>query len=202
MPKAKEKTNVVTTNADEQGIVVTGAEDQPLKSEADVAALAEIEQTAKANLEAKGEVTFKQAAQYTGFPESKVRTAIKTHDAFKAEGAVNKREIEGTDFSITYIRVDALQAWMAALDAKGNAGVSRVKAEGTKYTLFVKPEHYDQIVAFIAPMGYTLEKAYKGSKATKAEGASPAPVTTAEQVESTEGEATMADLFEGETVKA
>lgn len=159
------------------------------------------EANAKAILEAKEVLTYKQAAQYTGFAESKIRGAVKTSPILTAEGAVEKRKIEGTDFEVTYIKLSALKEWSESLTRTNAQGVQRNKATGTKYFAFIRQDQIAQVEAALSPMGITLEKAYQPKPATEApaEGAESPPA--AEQAPA-EGEVTMADLFKPEQVKA
>lgn len=202
MPKRmKEDQTMTTVTAEDQGIT-TGNDEATTPSAEDQEALKQIAEDAKRVLAAKGMLTYKQAAQYTGKNDSQIRTAVKTHEAFKPEGAVESREIEGTDFKVTYISVGAIDSWLAAQAAKGKAGVSRTKKDGKKYFVIVKAEDFDRINSLLlANGGYRLEAAYQAGSKAKAttEGASP---VVNEGASSTDAEVTMDQLFNQETVQA
>lgn len=144
-------------------------------------------------------LTIKQAAELYGLKKDQIGTAIASHAIFKEDGAVEKRVIEGTDIEVKYIRADALKRWYDQRGAARASGGTRVRREGSRYTLMIKPDQLEAVTKALEPMGLSLERAYKPTKKAEQANGATAPQAPAEAVND---QASMADLFKGEEVSA
>lgn len=143
-----------------------------------------------------GWVTFQQAAELLGQPESKIRTAVKGNEIFKADGVVDKRKIPGTNFEVMYIREEVLQAWAFALAANAVQGVQRIRSKGNKFSVWLTPDQVDAVQAALTPFGVTLERAFKPKEPNKGSGDPEAPTANGAEAPAS-GEISLEELFSG-----
>lgn len=101
--------------------------------------------------------TISQLSTMYGIPQPTIRAALKQHELFKTEGAVELREIEGFNYPPgQWIAVPVFEQWLVAREAGERTYAPR--ASGAWYRMRLEPNQIEAVTATLAPLGITFEK--------------------------------------------
>lgn len=115
--------------------------------------------------------SIRDAAVYVGFDEhrgpTKIRTALKQHEAFRAEGATTSVTLDGYDIPpITYVNIHALEAYKHALETTPKRGPQR---DTRRYLITVPHTIKDDVIdTLMGRYGITLKEANRPRKSKSA----------------------------------
>lgn len=131
--------------------------------------------------------TISQLSKAYNISGATIRAAMKTHPLFKAEGAIEQREIVGSDYPpLAWIDTAVFDKWVKE---RGTPQGKVPRASGTRYVIRLLPDQVARVTELLTNAGVTMERAFTGKKAKKVadtgangSAAEPTPVDTGELV--------------------
>lgn len=101
--------------------------------------------------------TIKQLAELHSVPQATLRAALKTHPVFQEVGAVEEREIEGSDYpAMKWIAISAFDKWVKARSDGERSYTPR--SGGARYVVHMTAEQAAQVNEMLSPLGLVAEK--------------------------------------------